>query len=100
MVSEILGGGGTTPQMLVHCQKEQMLLTVKFTYINWKRQCVFVGADGPPYTLMRRLQKLSPKEFDWLAIVSGKGHLNMNQLKTLFKILMKFSRDLHVPVTK
>ena len=27
VVSEILGGGGTTPQMLLHCQKEQMLLT-------------------------------------------------------------------------
>ena len=29
VVSEILGGGGTTPHMLLHCQKEQMLLTVK-----------------------------------------------------------------------
>ena len=29
VVSEILGVGGTTPQMLLHCQKEQMLLTVK-----------------------------------------------------------------------
>ena len=28
VVSEILGGSGTTPQMLLHCQKEQMLLTV------------------------------------------------------------------------
>ena len=29
VVSEILGGVVPTPQMLLHCQKEQMLLTVK-----------------------------------------------------------------------
>ena len=28
VVSEILGGDGTTPQMLLSCQKEQMLLAV------------------------------------------------------------------------
>ena len=32
VVSEILGGG-TTPQMPVHCQKEQMLLTVN--HMSW-----------------------------------------------------------------
>ena len=32
VVSEILGGDGTTPQMLLHCQKEQMLLTVNIGY--------------------------------------------------------------------
>ena len=59
----------------------------KYTYIAEKRQWVFVGADGPAYSLMCHLQRLAPKQFDWLAIVSGKGHLNMNQLKTLFQIL-------------
>ena len=36
VVSEILGGDGTTPQMLLHCQKEQMLLTVKSYNKLWK----------------------------------------------------------------
>ena len=43
VVSEILGGvgGGTTPQVLLYCQKEQMLLTVnaliKQTWMQHRR---------------------------------------------------------------
>ena len=36
VVSEILGGGTTPPpQMLLHCQKEQMLLTFKGVRISF-----------------------------------------------------------------
>ena len=43
-----------------------------------------IGSDGPPYTLMRRLIK--EHDFDWVALTSGLGHLNMNQLKTFFAV--------------
>ena len=50
---------------------------------------MFVGADGPPYCLMRRLLKQNPGQYDWVSLVSGGGHLNMNLLKTYFKVLEK-----------
>ena len=40
----------------------------------------------PPYTLMRRLIVDNQKNYKWLGIVSGLGHLNMNQIKTFFKV--------------
>ena len=46
---------------------------------------IFFGADGPPYCLMRRIKKKDPNRYSWLAPVSGKGHLKMNMLKSLFK---------------
>ena len=51
------------------------------------RKWVFIGADGPPYTLMRRIIDEEREKYDWVVLVSGKGHLNMNQVKTLFRIL-------------
>ena len=51
------------------------------------RKWVFVGADGPPYTILRRIIDDEPTVYDWVILVSGKGHLNMNQLKTFFKVL-------------
>ena len=51
------------------------------------RKWVFIGADGPPYTLMRRIIDEERDRYDWVVLVSGKGHLNMNQLKTFLKIL-------------
>ena len=50
---------------------------------------MFVGADGPPYCLMRCLLKQNPGQYDWVSLVSGGGHLNMNLLKTYFKVLEK-----------
>ena len=49
------------------------------------RKWVFVGADGPPYCLMRRIQRNNPGKYDWCAMLSGKGHLKMNMLKSIFK---------------
>ena len=51
------------------------------------REWAFIGADGPPYALMRRIIEDDPVKYDWVVLVSGKGHLGMNQLKTFFKII-------------
>ena len=51
------------------------------------RSWVFVGADGPPYAIMRRIIEEDPEKYDWIVLVSGKGHLGMNQVKTFFKII-------------
>ena len=48
---------------------------------NW----LFVCADGPPACLMRRIKKNDPEKYKWLAILSGKGHLQMNMMKGLCK---------------
>ena len=52
---------------------------------------MFVGADGRPYCLMRRLLEKKPFDYDWVSFVSGGGHLNMNlfKKKTFFKITEK-----------
>ena len=51
-----------------------------------ERKWIFVGADGPPYCLMRRTIQNYTEKYE-ISLVSGKGHLNMNQLKTLFTVL-------------
>ena len=56
---------------------------------NSEREWLFVGADGPPYCLMRRLLEKKPSDYDWVSLVSVGGHLNMNLLKTFFKITEK-----------
>ena len=65
----------------------RFLENIKARYIDDERKWLSVGADGPPYCIMRRIIEDYPEEFDGLAIVSGKGHLYINQLKTYFKIL-------------
>ena len=40
-----------------------------------------------PHTILRRIVMEEPAVYDWVILVSGKGHLNMNQLKTFFKVL-------------
>ena len=56
---------------------------------NDNRQWVFIGADGPPYTLLRRIIKEEPDTHDWVILVSGNGHLGMNELKTFFRVIDK-----------
>ena len=46
---------------------------------NSEREWLFVGADGPPYCLMRRLLKQNPGQYDWVSLVSGGGRLNIFQ---------------------
>ena len=56
---------------------------------NSEREWLFVSAAGPPYCLMRCLLKQNPCQYDWVSLVSGGGHINMNWLKTYFKVLEK-----------
>ena len=62
-------------EVILESLKDQLITTKK-------KEWVFIGADGPPYTLMRRLIK--DKKYDLVSVTSGFGHLNMNQLKTFF----------------
>lgn len=50
------------------------------------RKWIFCGADGPPACLMRRIKTADPDSYKWLAILTGKGHLKMNMLKSVFKL--------------
>ena len=56
---------------------------------NSERELLFLGADRLPYCLMRRLLEKKPFDYDWVSLASGVGHLNMNLLKTFFKITEK-----------
>ena len=47
-----------------------------------------VGCDGPPYRIAARIIENNPSH-DWAVLVPGLGHLHMNQMKTLFKVLDK-----------
>ena len=67
----------------------KILDTLKPRLIKGERKWIFIGADGPPYALMRRIISAEPEKYDWVVLVSGKGHLGMNQLKTFFKIIDK-----------
>ena len=66
-----------------------ILDTLKPRLINEDRKWVFIGADGPPYAIMRRILEEDPEKYNWVALVSGRGHLGMNQLKTFFKVADK-----------
>ena len=66
---------------------KMILDQLKEDIINNDRKWIFVGADGPPYCLSRRIIAESPECYDWVSVMSGKGRLNMNQVKTFFAIL-------------
>ena len=55
--------------------------------IGEEREWVLLGCDGPPYCFSSRIIERNPLKYDWVSIVSGLGHLNINQLKTFFKIV-------------
>ena len=57
--------------------------------IGKEREWTLLGCDGRPYCLSSRIIERNPSKHDWVSIVSGLGHLNMNQLKTFFKIVSK-----------
>ena len=54
--------------------------------IGVEREWVALGCDGPPYCIGSRIIEKNPEKFDWLTLVSGMGHLHMNQMKTFFKV--------------
>ena len=55
--------------------------------ISEAREWVALGCDGPPYRMVSKLIEANPEKYDWFCLVPGLGHLHMNQLKTLFKVL-------------
>lgn len=57
--------------------------------IGSERHWTFIGCDGPPYSLASRLIERYPKICDRACMLSGLGHLGMNEVKTFFKILDK-----------
>jgi len=67
---------------------KQILNEVRvFAEIDVTRKWVFIGCDGPPFCLSERICESDPVQFDFVSMVPGLGHLHMNQLKTIFKIL-------------
>lgn len=34
---------------------------------------IFLGADGQPYCLMRRIMQKEPEKYDWVSLESGKA---------------------------
>ena len=57
------------------------------------RHWSFIGCDGPPYCLASRLVEQNKTVYDWISLVPGLGHLNMNQLKTLFKVCIRLEKS-------
>ena len=57
--------------------------------IGRSHQWTVVGCDGPPYCLASCIIERDPTNYDWISLISGLGHLNVNQLKTFFKIVDK-----------
>ena len=53
------------------------------------RQWVLLGCDGPPYRLASKIIEENKSDYDWVSLVPGLGHLHMNQLKSIFKVLDK-----------
>ena len=51
------------------------------------RKWIFLGCDGPLYQIASRIIDTHSDKYDWVSLVSGLGHLHMNQMKTLFKVL-------------
>lgn len=66
---------------------KQILSQLKLYIINEDRKWSVLGCDGPPYCLANRIIESDPEKYDWVAMNSGLGHLHMNELKSLFKVL-------------
>ena len=71
---------------------EIILDELKNQLIN-ERKWVILGCDGPPYNLASRIIENAESKYEWVTLTSGLGHLHMNQIKCLFKILDNISLD-------
>ena len=65
--------------MILHDLKENV-------EIGKAREWSYVGCDGPPYCLASRLIEEDKTVYDWVVMLPGLGHLNMNQMKSFFKV--------------
>ena len=54
--------------------------------IGSSREWSYIGCDGPPYCLASRLIDKIDRFQQWVVMLPGLGHLNMNQLKAFFKV--------------
>ena len=55
--------------------------------IGKEREWIILGCDGPPFRMANVIVQKETEKCDWVYLVPGLGHLHMNQLKTIFKIL-------------
>ena len=46
--------------------------------IGEAREWVLLGCDGPPYRMANIIIDANKEEYDWVSLVPGLGHLNMN----------------------
>lgn len=53
------------------------------------REWRYIGCDGPPYFLTSRLIENKPQKYNWVRLLIGLGHLNINQIKGYFKVMDK-----------
>ena len=66
-----------------------MLLLLLLLKIYKELYTYFSGSDGPPYRMASQIIEENKEEYDWVSLLLGMGHLHMNQMKCLFKILNK-----------
>lgn len=57
--------------------------------IGESRQWVFLGCDGPSHCLSERIINENVERYEFASMVPGLGHLHMNQMKTLFKVILE-----------
>lgn len=55
--------------------------------IDVKKKKFFLRCDSPLYQIVIRIIDTHSDKYDLVLLVSGLGHLHMNQMKTLFKAL-------------
>ena len=62
--------------------------------IGVDREWVILGCDGPPFRMASIITQKQPQKCDWVYLVPGLGHLHMNQLKTILKIMDEIMLEL------
>ncbi|KAI8891645.1 hypothetical protein BC833DRAFT_626634 [Globomyces pollinis-pini] len=76
---------------------DRRLMKVGHVYRNW----IFVGADGIPCATILKIQqqeadaydkdKTFIKEFDWIVLIIGDLHIEMNMMKTFLKTYWEYN---------
>ena len=64
-----------------------VLDSLKEELVQGGRKWVVLGCDGPPYCLGSRIIDANPDEYEAITTTTGLGHLHMNEMKALFKVL-------------
>ena len=72
------------PNSYANCKV--ILNEMKPRLISNDRKWAILGCDGPPYCLASRIIQDNPDSYDWVTLMTGLGHLHMNQLKSFFKV--------------